>query len=567
MNPTEPTGRLQHISPLGLLESASVTPTAARLTQLGEYDLLYRLGTGGMGNVYLARRRNESGLHRLFAVKAMHSVLSADAEFANMFLDEAHIASQLHHINVVGIVDLGRVAGRLYLVMDYVEGPTMAHLMAATTERRPALMCAIVIDLLHGLQAAHSLTNDSGESLELVHRDVSPSNILIGTDGVARLTDFGIAKARMRRTSTSPGVRKGKLSYSAPEQITNPGAEDSRVDVFAAGVVLWNALTGSRLFDGDNEAAVILSVITRPILPPSGVGLRPPACLDRVCLRALSRDPAERYSSAAEMAEDLRRVTRAHDLVAGPEQVAEWVAEVFGAELAQRRAAIRATASGTDLGLAAGSFARGTGPHAPDLDEYADIAITSGDSVGPTARRAPPRKRRLALGLMALAACAAAASAYIKAYSREARQAARSSSALAPMPAPAAAIAEPVAPASPVVRPMNEAPGAPIDARPAPVIATRAAPADGATGAPDRSSAALEAGRAEEARPEAASRMHRRRKPVPAVKRRAPPVRAEASSGAEQADQAPAASEPAQPAAPEAIETNPYLRRGGTRGR
>jgi serine/threonine-protein kinase len=325
MMPTDPPIRVLPATPFGSREPGTPPPPATRITRIGEYDLLYRLGTGGMGNVYLARRRNESGLQRLFAVKAMHAVLSADSEFANMFLDEAHIASQLHHINVVGIVDLGRYAGRLFLVMDYVEGPTLAQLLAAATERPPGLICAIVIDMLHGLHAAHRLTNEAGERLELVHRDVSPSNILIGTDGVARLTDFGIAKARMRRTSTSPGVRKGKLSYSAPEQITNPGGEDARVDVFAAGVVLWNALTGSRLFDGDNEASVILSVINRPIPPPSALGLRPPAYLDEVCMRALSRNPAGRYPSAAEMADDLRRVTREHDIVVGPEQVAAGV--------------------------------------------------------------------------------------------------------------------------------------------------------------------------------------------------------------------------------------------------
>src|SRR6266545_1583358 len=123
------------------------------LPHIDQYDLVYRLGTGGMGNVYLARRRNESGLQRLFAVKAMHPVLSADSDFANMFLDEAHIASQLHHINVVGIVDLGRYASRLFLVMDYVEGPTLAQLLSLASQRPPALLCAIVIDMLHGLHA------------------------------------------------------------------------------------------------------------------------------------------------------------------------------------------------------------------------------------------------------------------------------------------------------------------------------------------------------------------------------------------------------------------------------
>ncbi len=376
---------------------SAVTPSTARIhelsptsavTRIDQYDLIYRLGTGGMGNVYLARRRNQSGLQRLFAVKAMHPLLSADHDFANMFLDEAHIASRLHHINVVGIVNLGRYAGRLYLVMDYVEGPTFAQLLGTSAERPPALISSILIDMLHGLQAAHSLTNEAGERLDLVHRDVSPSNILIGTDGVARLTDFGIAKARLRRTSTSPGVRKGKLCYSAPEQITKPGEEDSRVNVFAAGIVLWNALTGTRLFDGDNEAAVILSVVNKPIAAPSTVGRRPPRCLDEVCLRALDRDPARRYPTAAHMADDLRRVTRQNNLVAGPEQVADWVAALFGEELERRRAAVRAIAAGAVDEPGASQFARGTGQQAPELEpEYAELSVSWHGETPPGRRR------------------------------------------------------------------------------------------------------------------------------------------------------------------------------------
>ena len=569
MNPIEPTGRTPTgRTPLSgpmVRESGSFTPATAPMIHVGDYDLLYRLGTGGMGNVYLARRRNESGLQRLFAVKAMHSVLSADAEFANMFLDEAHIASQLHHINVVGIVDLGRFAGRLFLVMDYVEGPTLAHLMSSTAGR-PAHVCAIVIDLLHGLNAAHSLTNESGESLDLVHRDVSPSNILVGTDGVARLTDFGIAKARMRRTSTSPGVRKGKLSYSAPEQITNPGGEDSRVDVFAAGVVLWNALTGARLFDGENEASVILSVITRPIPAPSTVGLKPPACLDRVCMRALARDPNDRYASAAEMADDLRKVTRANDLVAGPEQVASWVAEIFGDELSHRRAAIRATAGGTDSGGGWGSLARGTGPQTPEFEvDYDDIELSSGDSVGPTAHRPVRRKRNIILGLVAVASCAAAISAGVKALSRSSRSARPAPAATAPptaelapaQAAPAPAPEPAVAELSPAAAPSARDAAAPEMTLPSATTPAREVRAQART-EPRGDDAAEPSDESDETRQ--ADRAHRRRKPVPVVRRRAATVQEDAPAQAAPSAQ-PAAPEP-EPAAPESIETNPYLRRG-----
>ncbi len=543
-------------------------PPTSAVTRIDQYDLIYRLGTGGMGNVYLARRRNQSGLQRLFAVKAMHPLLSADHDFANMFLDEAHIASRLHHINVVGIVDLGRFAGRLYLVMDYVEGPTLAQLLGTATDRPPALICSILIDMLHGLQAAHSLTNESGERLELVHRDVSPSNILIGTDGVARLTDFGIAKARLRRTSTSPGVRKGKLCYSAPEQITRPGEEDSRVDVFAAGIVLWNALTGTRLFDGENEAAVILSVVNRPIPPPSTVGRRSPRCLDEVCLRALERDPARRYPTATHMADDLRRVTRENNLVAGPEQVADWVAALFGEELERRRAAVRAIAAGAVEDPGASPFARGTGPQAPELEpEYAELSVSWHGQTPPGRRR----HRAWPVPVLALGAVVSAAVIALSIYPPGSKEPA---SAAPVAPATAATSAEPsaVAPTppsaapAPAVQPLSVA--SPAVASPAvasPPVASPpvASPSTSAARSPVAAPAAPAAPAATVGKAHAESpsvSRARRHRPTRVVPRRAP---ARASSvEAPEPKAAPAPAPEPERAPPDSIESNPYLRSG-----
>jgi eukaryotic-like serine/threonine-protein kinase len=574
--------------------NADLGAASAAVSRIDQYDLIYRLGTGGMGNVYLARRRNQSGLQRLFAVKAMHPLLSADAEFANMFLDEAHIASRLHHINVVGIVDLGRFGGRLFLVMDYVEGPTLAQLLAGSAERPPALLCAIVIDMLHGLQAAHSLTSETGEALELVHRDVSPSNILVGTDGVARLTDFGIAKARLRRTSTSPGVRKGKLCYSAPEQITNPGDEDSRVDVFAAGIVLWNALTGTRLFDGDNEAAVILSVVNRPIPAPSTVGRRPPRFLDEVCLRALDRDPARRYASAAEMAEHLRLVTRAHSMVAGPEQVATWVATLFGDELERRRAAVRAIAAGAGEPAGQPMFARGTVPQAPELEpEYAEIAL-SWPGEAPTSER-PRRIYRWAIPLLAVVGMSAAFIAHgiHRRVGGERRRAAPVAPAVARPPASAAS--------SPAPGPANRARAIDVPSTaPAPIraaaraptpAAAAVAPADTATHA-NTAPHADTAPRADTAthadptthadttmhagtdgdtdvrtEPPAGHRPARKHRPARPVVTHRPPPRSAATTAAEEDAKPAAPAPPPEPDRGDAVENNPYLRRGSPAGR
>ena len=531
-----------------------VTPSAPAVTRIDRYELIYRLGTGGMGNVYLARRRNDSGLQRLFAVKAMHALLSADTEFANMFLDEAHIASQLHHINVVGIVDLGRFAGRLYLVMDYVEGPTFAQLLAPTVDRSPALVCEVVIDMLHGLHAAHCLTNEAGEKFELVHRDVSPSNILVGTDGVARLTDFGIAKARMRRTSTSPGVRKGKLSYSAPEQITNPGREDARCDVFAAGVVLWNALTGKRLFDGDNEAAVILRVVKAEIPPPSTVGLAPPPCLDAVCLRALARDPAHRYPTAAEMADDLRRVTRENDLVAGPEQVASWVSRHFGDELERRRAAIRALAPISD-DTGGTLFARGTGQQRPEVDaEYAELSV-SWSRVATAPPRAERRRTWTVRGL-ALGAVVSGAMIALYIYPRENGDAVGTSD--------AAHASEEVTPTTTVPAPIPAPPAAPA-VQPAPAAVSTPA-LEPAPAPPAEEPAAEEAEEVEEEETRQPEPDRRRKVSKPVVKKRAAPAEVEPAAPPAEAPAPAAEPAPAAPQAPDPIESNPYLR-GSTRGR
>jgi len=506
-------------------------------SRIDQYDLVYRLGTGGMGNVYLARRRNQSGLHRLFAVKAMHPFLSEDPDFANMFLDEAHIASQLHHINVVGIVDLGRFGGCLYLVMDYVEGPTLSQLVSGSPSRPPALISAIVIDMLHGLHAAHSLTSEAGERLDLVHRDVSPSNILVGADGVARLTDFGIAKARMRRSNTSPGTRKGKLCYSAPEQITDPGNEDARVDVFAAGIVLWNSLTGKNLFKGANEAAVILSVVNGPIPPPSSIGLRPPDCFDQVCLRALSRDPSQRYQSADEMADELRRVTRRHDLVAGSEQVAAWVKRQFGAELERRRASIRAVMAAVDEPESA-RLARGTEP-SHSGDEYAEVRVT-----WPGSARRQERARRWAMRVCVAAAGAVVATAAVRFLPREARQ---GTQAVEAAPAPAPEVTAPARLEPPPAPPPSPSPSPSIEpALPVTPIAAPDAPAASARAAPARP--AID-------RPEVAPRPPRRNPARRVPIRRTPPPRQQPAASAEDASPPPSAPAPA-----ETMESNPYLR-------
>jgi serine/threonine-protein kinase len=309
---------------------------------LGRYELIGELARGGMGTVYLARNAGEGRFQRLFAIKVLHPHLAAETAFIDMLNDEAHIAARLHHPNVVPILDLGMEGDLHYVVMEYIEGPAFSTLLKRSPEKRPAdLVVAIVIDALEGLHAAHTLKDDQGQDIRLVHRDVSPPNILVGTDGIGRITDFGIAKAEARISSTRPGMRKGKLQFMSPEQIQDAEAVDHRTDVWAAGAVLWNALTGKNLFRGENDAATMHNILEKAVTQPSTEGLQPPSCFDAIILRALSRDPANRYSTALEMADALRLTAAGNGLAGTKHQIARWVTETFGEELDRRRQAIR----------------------------------------------------------------------------------------------------------------------------------------------------------------------------------------------------------------------------------
>jgi len=315
--------------------------------RLGRYEVVAEIARGGMGTVYLARRAGEAGFQRLFAIKLMHPHLEEDRQFVDMLLDEARIAARIHHPNVVAILDLGREEGHHFVVLEYVDGAAFSVLLTRSKEARPPeLIVPIMVDTLEGLEAAHTLTDDDGQPLHLVHRDVSPQNILVGADGIGRITDFGIAKAEARITSTRPGIRKGKIHYMAPEQLTEDGDHiDRRADVFAAGAVLWGSLTGRSLFRGQNEAATVHNVLSKEVPPPSTVGFKPPSVFDAVCLRALERDPEKRFQSALEMADALRRAAAAHGLVSSHSAIASWVGETLGDELEARRQAIRTVAS------------------------------------------------------------------------------------------------------------------------------------------------------------------------------------------------------------------------------
>ena len=227
-------------------------PMAGR--RLGRYEILTQLASGGMASVYIARAQGVAGFERLVAVKVLHPHLAYEQEFISMFLDEARLAARIRHMNVVPTLDISDSPGDGYfLVMEYIEGNHLGALLgraAKNGERLPRpFVCRVLVDTLQGLAAAHRLSDEHGTPLKLVHRDVSPHNILVGTDGIARLTDFGVAKADVRMASTRAGQFKGKLSYMAPEQASS-NETDQRSDLFSVGIILWESLTGRRLFKG-----------------------------------------------------------------------------------------------------------------------------------------------------------------------------------------------------------------------------------------------------------------------------------------------------------------------------
>jgi serine/threonine protein kinase len=301
-------------------------------TVIGRYSLYYQVASGGMATVYLGRMAGAAGFGKTVAVKRMHPHLAQDELVQAMFRDEAHIAARIRHPNVVPILDVVQSGKELLLVMEYVQGESLSYLMrSARSPMPPAVVVATAYGVLQGLHAAHEATDDQGRPLMLVHRDVSPQNVMLGQDGVPRVLDFGIAKAVGRLQTTRDGHVKGKASYMAPEQLRG-GEVDRRADVYATGIILWELLTGARLFAGDSPESTMTQVLEKEVPPPSNLARGIPPELDDVVLRALSRDWNRRYATAREMAIALERTVTP----ATVREVGEWVEAVAGPSLVTR---------------------------------------------------------------------------------------------------------------------------------------------------------------------------------------------------------------------------------------
>jgi len=286
-----------------------------------------------------------------------------------MFLDEARLAARLHHPNVVPILEIGESPEGYYLVMEYIEGDTLARLLArsATAGKPlpPKVAIRVCLDTLAGLHQAHELTDDDGQPLGIVHRDVSPQNILVGVDGSARITDFGVARATTRLSTTRTGQLKGKLAYMAPEQAR--GKEiDRRADVFAMGIVVWESLGLKRLFKGEGEADTLNRVLYEPIPKLRSANPTIPTELEAVVMKALERDMDARYATAAEFGDALEKVARSLGILGSSRDLQAHLDAVMGTDISQQRDAVRAWIARSEPSqrmIPGGGGAGATGPN------------------------------------------------------------------------------------------------------------------------------------------------------------------------------------------------------------
>ncbi len=331
--------------------------------RLDPYEIIGEIASGGMATVFLGRLAGAGGFSRFVAIKQLHPHLAREEQFVQMFLDEARLAAGIHNPHVVPILEVGMSKAGYFLVMEFVEGDTLAGLTVRVLQQGAVLPAPIalrvVLDALAGLHAAHQLTDAEGQHLGLVHRDCTPQNILVGVDGSARLTDFGVARAASRLAITRPQQVKGKVAYLSPEQ-AHAMDLDRRSDIFTMGIVLWEALAARSLFQADTEAATLSRLVSGAI--PSVRSFVPdlPEAIDEVCRRALHRDRGRRFRTAAEMGEALELAAQADGFagVASSRELGKFVEATMGAELIAQREAVRA-------GLAPSSTARGSASPRP----------------------------------------------------------------------------------------------------------------------------------------------------------------------------------------------------------
>jgi serine/threonine-protein kinase len=351
--------------------------------RIGRYVLYDPIASGGMASVHFGRMVGPGGFARTVVIKRLHAHLVQDVEFSSMFLDEGHLAARIRHPNVVSTIDVASLEGELLLVMEYVRGESLSRLLGRLRARGeaipPAILSSIILGVLYGLEAAHEAKTEQGAPLGIVHRDISPQNVMVGADGLARVADFGVAKAASRSHSTRDGKIKGKLAYMAPEQLLRQGV-DRRADLYAVGVILWEALAGRRLFAADDAMGIMHAIVNDPIPRLSSVVPETSPDMDRIIAKALSRAPADRFTSALEMAVAIETACPP----AVQRQVGAWLLAIASDTLAERDRILAAVEASTP------SDVSGTNPVPHRIARLAEE---------PTAAVAPAEATSLVTGL------------------------------------------------------------------------------------------------------------------------------------------------------------------------
>jgi serine/threonine-protein kinase len=321
--------------PPGVEAETPLHPLHPLHERYGRYHLIERIGRGGMAEVFRAVAQGVEGFRRVFVIKRIRPEKSDSAELIRMFCDEARLSALLHHPNIVQVYDFGQIGGTYFLAMEYLRGKDLAAIMRVVRRAKsaiePSIAAYVAQQVANGLQYAHTLTKMDGQPIRVVHRDVTPSNIMLQRTGAVKVLDFGIAQATnfARQVETGGGRVKGKLAYLSPEQVRLQEL-DGRSDLFALGVVMWEMLVGQRLVPGENEFVTMKNVLGQPVPAPSSIRAEVPAALDSIVARALERDRDLRYPTAQAMADDLEQFLR--QAPCASQAIAHLLQELFGEE-------------------------------------------------------------------------------------------------------------------------------------------------------------------------------------------------------------------------------------------
>lgn len=399
-------GRIVYnVAMTALARPSADTSAGPRPRRLSRYELHGKIAAGGMATVHLGSVVGAAGFSRTVAIKRLHPHMADEPEFVAMFLDEATLAARIRHPNVVSTLDVVQEGEELFLIMEYVDGESLSELTRSLRDRgeRTPLPVAsgIIAGLLRGLHAAHEACGSDGKPLKIVHRDVSPQNVLVGADGVSRVVDFGIALANVRRQTTQQGQFKGKLAYTAPELLAARGPASVASDVYAAGLVLWEICAGRRAFQAESEEQLLVRVVSAQLPRLDEIAPWLPFDLIETIERAIARKPEDRYGSALEMALALEQA-----IVPAPAQeVSAFVESFASAKLAQRRAMQREVETSTGKENDTPSTVSGVAmvrslPIGKHFEETFPGEMHDGTTVvEPATMSSPSRRRLIAMGV------------------------------------------------------------------------------------------------------------------------------------------------------------------------